>query len=153
MLSNLNESALRDPPLNPEQLLTVLFAVAAVEGESLVVDVASAGHPAPLVRRADGSIERLTSAGPLIGLVKAPAYDSERVVLGRGDTMLLYTDGLTDARAPAEILDEEALVELLVQAAGLRGPELAAYLERSATAEQDPRDDIALLVLDRVAAS
>jgi PAS domain S-box-containing protein len=149
LLRQLNESALREPPLLPEQLVTVLFAVARREAEELVVEVASAGHPPPLVRRASGRVERPSPGGPLIGLSQEPEYRREVVRLGPGDALILYTDGLTDARAPAEMLDERQLAELVARAPAGGSAELAEFLESSATAGEDPRDDIALLVIER----
>jgi sigma-B regulation protein RsbU (phosphoserine phosphatase) len=88
--------------------------------------------------------------GPLIGLMQAPQYRCERVALGAGDLLLLYTDGLTDARAPIEILDDRELVELVERGSGLNGKELTQFLEDSVTRGEDPRDDIALLVIERL---
>jgi PAS domain S-box-containing protein len=150
VLEQLNESALRHPPVGPEQLLTVLFAVVSLLGDDVVVEIATAGHPAPIVRRAGGRADRLPSVGPLIGLMQAPQYRCERVALGAGDLLLLYTDGLTDARAPIEILDDRELVELVERGSGLNGKELTQFLEDSVTRGEDPRDDIALLVIERL---
>lgn len=151
VLEELNRSALRHPPLSPDQVLTVLFAVAMLHDDALVVEVAAAGHPPPLVRRASGTVERLSVGGPLIGLVDAPAYSSERVELAPGDALVLYTDGLTDARAPDQILDEGDLVELVQRGSALNGEALTEFLEGSATRGEDPRDDIALLVIELLA--
>jgi PAS domain S-box-containing protein len=148
VLCLLNDNVLRDPPLLPEQLVTVLFAVASLQDDGLRVDVAAAGHPPPLVRRGDGMIERIAASGPLVGLMESPEYATHRVTLGPGDALLLYTDGLTDARAPTQILDEAALAELVSRGAGLDGKQLAEFLEASVTGGQDPRDDIALLVIE-----
>ena len=148
-LSRLNDSALHQPPLADEPLLTVLFAVAREEDDGLVVKLASAGHPPPLVRRADGQVRRLTPAGPIVGLSERPAYRRDLIRLGPGDSLILYTDGLTDARAPVEILDEDRLAELVARAPAQTGAELAEFLEASVTRGEDPRDDIALLVIER----
>jgi PAS domain S-box-containing protein len=149
VLKRLNGSALRAPPLLPEQLFTVVFAAASVTGDGLALEIASAGHPPPLVRRADGSVEPVPVSGPLIGLTAGPEFVRARVVLGAGDLLLLYTDGLTDARAPDEMLDERDLTTLLERTSGLSGEQLAEFLEASVTRGQDPRDDIALLVIER----
>lgn len=151
LLRHLNEIALRDPPLLPDQLVTVLFAVASLGPEGLVIETAAAGHPAPLVRRADGSVTRLDVGGGLVGLTENPDYQCEHVLLGPGDTLLVYTDGLTDARAPAQILEERDVVEFLSRGAGLEGEQLAEFLELSATGGEDPRDDIALVLVERLA--
>lgn len=150
VLGQLNEIALRDPPMLPEQLLTVLFAVASVRPEGLAVEVTAAGHPPPLVRRADGSVTPLPVGGPLVGLIDNPGYRHEPVLLGPGDAMLLYTDGLTDARAPEEVLQERDLVEFLSRGVGLEGERLVDFLEFSATRGEEPRDDIALLLIERL---
>jgi serine phosphatase RsbU (regulator of sigma subunit) len=71
-----------------------------------------------------------------------------RAVLEPGDTMLLYTDGLTDAHAPHRILSETDLMELLLRGRGLSGEELTEFIEREATGGRDPRDDVALLVVE-----
>ncbi len=149
VLRHLNERLMRDPPSLPEQMVTVLFAVAWRSGDDLVLQFATAGHPPPLILRQDGSVERPRLSGPLVGLTLAPQYHSAQVTLGPGDGVLLYTDGLTDARAPARILDEEELIELIRRGAGKRGDELTQFLEREATGGEDPRDDIAMLVIER----
>jgi serine phosphatase RsbU (regulator of sigma subunit) len=148
VLRLLNENVLRDPPLLPDQLVTVLFAVASLHDDGLGVQIAVAGHLPPLVRRGDGTVERIPAAGPLVGLTASPTYQPRQVVLGPGDALVLYTDGLTDARAPNQILDEAGLAELMSRALGLDGEQLADFLEASATGGEDPRDDIALLVIE-----
>jgi serine phosphatase RsbU (regulator of sigma subunit) len=148
VLRRLNENVMRDPPLLPGQLLTVLFATAWLRESQLVFDVATAGHPAPLVLRRGGAVEHVPVAGPLVGLTFAPEYRACRVTLDPGDAVLLYTDGLTDARAPAQVIDDRQLVTLVERAQGLRGEALTEYLERDVTAGQDPRDDIAMLVIE-----
>jgi PAS domain S-box-containing protein len=149
VLRLLNRSVLRDPPLLPYQLVTVLFAVASREGDAFSITFASAGHPPPLVLRGDDSVERLAVAGPLVGLTELPDYVSAATRLSPGDAVLLYTDGLTDARAPSRILDEPQLVELVTRGSGLRGAELTDFLEREVTGGENPRDDIAMLIFER----
>ncbi len=68
-------------------------------------------------------------------------------MLGPGDSLVLYTDGLTDARAPTHILSEGDLEAVVRRGRGLEAAELAGFLEQAATAGEDPRDDIALLVV------
>ncbi|HLY49874.1 MAG TPA: SpoIIE family protein phosphatase [Solirubrobacteraceae bacterium] len=145
----LNDSVIRESPRVSEQLMTVLFAVAELQEDDLVLDFACAGHPPPLLIHRDGEVERLSVAGPLIGLTSAPEYRSAQVRLRPGETLLLYTDGLTDARAPARMLDEGQLIELIKRARDLSGEELTRFLEHDVTDGKDPRDDIAILVLAR----
>jgi serine phosphatase RsbU (regulator of sigma subunit) len=151
VLGLLNQSVMREAPVPADRLVTVLFAVAERSGDHLLVRFAAAGHPPPLALRADGTVERLSVSGPLVGLVTTPEYETVSVALAAGDAVLLYTDGLTDARAPERILDEHQLGELLERAGERRGEELTRFLEAEVTCGQDPRDDIAMLVIERVA--
>jgi serine phosphatase RsbU (regulator of sigma subunit) len=73
-----------------------------------------------------------------------------RVQLSKGDKLVLYTDGLTDARAPQVVLSEQDVAALLAEAGQLEGQELAQFLESRATRGGEPRDDIAILVLEAV---
>ncbi|MFL5832222.1 MAG: SpoIIE family protein phosphatase [Solirubrobacteraceae bacterium] len=147
VLELLNESVLRDQQDGPGRYLTGVFAVASSETGVLELELAVAGHPPPLVLRADGVVEALSATGPLIGVTTPVRYLPATVELAPGDTIVLYTDGLTDARAPHTILSDSDLAELLGGAQGL-GPEgVAEVLERSATQGQPARDDIAILVI------
>jgi serine phosphatase RsbU (regulator of sigma subunit) len=65
-------------------------------------------------------------------------HRTKQLDLGPGDTMVLYTDGLTDARAPRRILSEEDLEELLQRGRGLDAQALAEFIEPGATGGQDP---------------
>ncbi|MGW6642237.1 PP2C family protein-serine/threonine phosphatase [Streptomyces iakyrus] len=77
------------------------------------VRLASGGHPPALVLRADGRAEFLTTPGGLlIGVVPGAPIGTAETVLGPGDTVLLYTDGLTEARTGTgrdDLYGEDAL--------------------------------------------
>ncbi|MDO0929434.1 SpoIIE family protein phosphatase [Streptomyces sp. TG1A-8] len=63
------------------------------------VHLASGGHPPALVLRADGTADFLpTPGGLLVGVLPAPRFTAATTVLTPGDTLLLYTDGITEAR-------------------------------------------------------
>ncbi|MCK2212238.1 SpoIIE family protein phosphatase [Actinomadura sp. ATCC 31491] len=69
-------------------------------GGGFDVVVAAGGHPPALLLRADGAAEYLdTPGGTPVGLLSEPEFVTARARLAPGDTLLLYTDGLTDARA------------------------------------------------------
>ncbi len=147
VLRRLNAAVLRDTDRGYERFLTAVFATAARTGDGLALTLAGGGHPPPLVRRADGSTELLEAIGPLIGVADDPVFWPVSLTLGPGDTLVLYTDGLTDAQAPARMLSNEDLLTLLAHAGGLDAQQLAEYLERAAVATAQPRDDVAMLVL------
>jgi PAS domain S-box-containing protein len=149
VLSLLNDAVLREADSLPERFLTAVVAVAQHDGDELVLELSAAGHPAPLILRANGRVQQSAASGMLIGVARDVRYESHRLALHRGDTLVLYTDGLTDARAPQEILTELDLAALLSRGRGLGAEALASFLVQSATAGAEPRDDIALLVVER----
>lgn len=83
---------------------------------------ASAGHHPGLVFRPDGTTERLTRTGPLIGLAHGPRPNAE-VAIGSGDVLVLYTDGVVEARGSDKVQLHADGLELLVREAILEGAE------------------------------
>ena len=63
---------------------------------------ANAGHNPPLVVHADGTLERLTTGGIVLGVFPDAAFDSGEVALRPGDRIVLFTDGITEARNGGE---------------------------------------------------
>jgi PAS domain S-box-containing protein len=110
--------------------------------------VSCAGHPAPLVRRADGTVEELGAAGTLLGLVDDPELHDAVTDLGPGDLMVAYTDGLTDAAAPARTWAPEDIVAMVAAADASSPRAVTAHLvEEALGGVAAPRDDVALLAL------
>ncbi len=123
-----------------------------LRGDELVL--ASGGHPAPLRRRgADGAVEELDAGGMLLGAMdEEDAWDESTIAIAPGDTLLLYTDGVTDTPGEAERFGDARLGAALAAA-----PEGAAALLASIAAEVDAfargtaLDDRAMLALRRAA--
>ncbi len=147
VLARLNEAVHREAESLPERFLTAAVAVAHHRDGGLELELAAAGHPPPLVLRGDGTVEQTEAGGLLIGVAPTVSYEAQRLWLGPGDALVLYTDGLTDARAPAHIVSEDELARLVAEGRGLGAERLAEHLETSATAGEPPRDDIAVLVV------
>jgi PAS domain S-box-containing protein len=126
---------------------------------SIAVTLVLGGHPEPLLRHRDGLVERVGRPGTALGLVPAVEVEETQVVLTSGDVLLLYTDGVTEARRGTEQFGEERLAEVLAASAvALRGRTgvTAAHLVAEAVAERiltevtgwaSRRDDVAVLVL------
>ena len=110
--------------------------------------VACGGHPLPAILRADGTVEELGAAGTLLGLVERPELHDRAGELRPGDTIVLYTDGLTEAGAPRQVWAPEDLAEVLRGAAGLAPQDVVEHAVRRALEGQPaPRDDIAVVAL------
>ncbi|MFJ3831229.1 PP2C family protein-serine/threonine phosphatase [Streptomyces sp. NPDC090046] len=122
------------------------------------VHLASGGHPPALVLRADGTADFLpTPGGLLVGILPTATFAPATATLGPGDTMLLYTDGLTEARTGerrTDLYGDEALRAFATDQAG-RSPQAVM---RALTGLLDSfgdglDDDTALLALGVPAAS
>ncbi len=108
---------------------------------------ACAGHPYPLLVRADGTAEYLEHGrGVPLGCLPDPTYEEAGVELAPGDTLLLYTDGLTERRGQ----DLDAVLERVRVSAGAAAEAaVESLLDRAVGAAGDdaPADDVALVAL------
>jgi PAS domain S-box-containing protein len=113
-----------------------------------VVRIASGGHPPALVLHPDGRVTQVAATGGAIGWPGAGSDDVTELTLDRGDTLLLYTDGLVEARKNLlEGMDE--LVRYAAEVARLPAAELPAALVQRVLAGAQRRDDTLALVLRR----
>jgi sigma-B regulation protein RsbU (phosphoserine phosphatase) len=135
----------------------ITLFVAKMDTERGTVTYVNGGHNPPFLVRASGEVEPLTEGGLLLGMFPEAAYEEGAVVLGPGDLLVAYSDGVTEARAPAgpgeeagEDLGEDRLIELLRASRGL-GPEelverlIARVREFSGVAQQ--ADDVTVAVI------
>ncbi len=107
------------------------------------------GHPAPLLLRSDGTVERLVASGPVLGAFRSVAYSAQTTTLGDGDTLLLYTDGVIEARNDSGFFGEDRLVDLLTDLAGETAESIAQTVADAAWefSGGSLRDDIAVLAI------
>jgi serine phosphatase RsbU (regulator of sigma subunit) len=74
----------------------------------------NAGHNPPILMRPDGSWERLSTGGPVLGVMPRAIYRDEQVTVGPGDRLILYTDGLTERTAAnGEEFGDTRLIEVV----------------------------------------
>jgi sigma-B regulation protein RsbU (phosphoserine phosphatase) len=132
-----------------EMFVSALYAV--VDRDNGVLRYGNMGHPHAFVITHDGSVERLVAGGPPLGMLdEAPFSDARPWHVG-GDTLLLFTDGITDARNRAgRRLDEGPVLECVCK---YRHETPARILERvfslldDYTGDVPRRDDLTLVVL------
>ncbi|MFD6277895.1 PP2C family protein-serine/threonine phosphatase [Streptomyces sp. NPDC060209] len=130
---------------------TAIFGVLEPGDGHVGVHLASGGHPSALVQRADGSAHDLpTPGGMLIGALPQAEFTPARTQLFPGDTLLLYTDGLTEARTGAdrELYGDDAL-RAFTAAQPPTGPQalITALTELLTSFGDGLDDDTALLAL------
>ncbi|AEM80991.1 PP2C family protein-serine/threonine phosphatase [Streptomyces violaceusniger] len=119
---------------------------------SVKVEIASGGHLSPLVLRDDGKVAEIVCEGMLLGAVPDPSFGRTECRLEPGELMLLYSDGVTEARGGAsgrEIYGDERLVDALASCGGMQAPSVAERLELLTTEwlAGRPHDDISILTL------
>jgi len=118
----------------------------------------NAGHNPPILLRTDKNIERLEEGGLVLGFLPDQKYEQQITTLKRGDILVLYTDGITEARTPDEetvgekLFGEDRLVQVIMDNASLSAREIqAAILQAVSThTKNTPQgDDITLVVIKR----
>jgi PAS domain S-box-containing protein len=146
VLSELNEAILRQSL--DYRFCTVLYAAIRPVAEGVEALLATGGHPLPFVVRADGGVESAGREGTLLGIVRDPHIDAQPVLLGPGDALVLYTDGVIEASPGDDRLGPERLAEFLGRLAGRDAAAIAREIEREVLAVQGGRlrDDVAVLV-------
>jgi serine phosphatase RsbU (regulator of sigma subunit) len=116
---------------------------------AVVVDLAAGGHPQPLLLRADGSVVPVVAPGMIVGMLREAKFSSVGVRLAPGEALLLYTDGVTEARVGDEQLGGARLTSMLRDCTGMSAQAITERIEQLVLDFLDGRshDDIALLAI------
>jgi serine phosphatase RsbU (regulator of sigma subunit) len=131
------------------KFITMLYLTVDPRG---AVACACAGHPFPRVLLPEAVVEPLEVRGVALGIEPGHTYDAVRTELPPGGAVVLFTDGVVEARRNGKVYGEERLDRLLAEQAILSAEELAtAVLEDCrAFSGGELRDDCAVVVLKRV---
>lgn len=134
------------------QFATVIFGILIPEDGGFAVHLASGGHLPPLLLGADGSARYLdTIGGHPVGIPMEPKFTAARLRLGPGDTLVLYTDGLTEARtsSSAERYDDSgALLKFAAAQSPSTAPAIVAAIQSLLNGfGSGVEDDVAVLAL------
>lgn len=137
---------------NPESMF-VTVCLARYEPATGRLRIANAGHPPPLVVAPDGSSrEAGPSTGTVLGVLENQQFGELALTLDRGERLVLYTDGISEAKSPAGALFTTPGLERLCREFRDRAPqafgeEVLAAVDRYQAGQS--HDDVTLLVLDR----
>jgi phosphoserine phosphatase RsbU/P len=135
----------------PQTFCTVLFLLLDPVPGGHGLTMATGGHPLPLCRRADGSIETLGRSGSFLGMEETASVSESAAVLSPGDTVVLYTDGVTEAHEGDAFFGETGIAEVLAASAGRTAQTVADAVVAAALAYQhgQARDDMAVVVVSQ----
>lgn len=144
ILSRLDDALRQQPAVSLCSALCI-----SVQANCLIVS--SAGHPGPVAVRRDGRIREFGGAGPLLGLASGGSWPERTIRVGPDETVLLYTDGVTDTRGKIDRFGEQRLTGLLIKHADEPPHALLAELESAVDGFQfgPQSDDTAAVALRR----
>jgi sigma-B regulation protein RsbU (phosphoserine phosphatase) len=148
IITHVNDELSRDN--KAYMFVTIFIGILDLKTGKLVYT--NAGHNPPYLMREDGTIKRLDQRhGPVIGAMDGLAYKEDKTNLTRGNTLLLYTDGITEAMNAAKNLFSEKRLEMLLSTQEYESVE---EMVQSTVAEvkrfeegMDQADDITLLAV------
>ncbi|MCG5432021.1 SpoIIE family protein phosphatase [Mycobacterium sp. MYCO198283] len=152
VLQNLQAVLRQESHGDPMRFATVLYGLLSRTNDGFTVRIAGGGHPPALLLRADGSVELLdTRYGQAVGIFRAPRFVAAAGRLCPGDTLLLYTDGLTEARTGrgAERFDDDgALLDFAARHAPATAASVVAAVRALLTElGAGVEDDVAVLAI------
>lgn len=140
--------------VDSDQYLTMSIAV--VDTGTGHVELAHAGHPSPVIQRADGTVEFHEIFSTPIGLIDEGVFDSVAFDLAPGDRLMLYSDGITECPDPEDrLLDDAGLEAIMTRHMHIRGPGFVAATVEALVefrGSADFPDDLSAVLIERVGA-
>ena len=147
VLRVLNDGILRR--IDADRFCTVLYAHIVPVAAGHRLRLSAAGHPLPYRVRPDGSVEQLGRPGLLLGVfAQIEVYDCEYAIMP-GESIVMFTDGVTEHRGEDGMFGEERLVEVLSRSARRSAAQVVDAIDEAVLGYSDRPlvDDIAIVVL------
>ncbi|MFC6593303.1 PP2C family protein-serine/threonine phosphatase [Kitasatospora paranensis] len=149
MLNLLNTALLSS---HHTRFATMVLASAVRRGNMVDLTLTSGGHPSPLIIRANGTVEEADTHGTLIGAIPNISATTAAVSLAPGESCVLYTDGITEAKGGplgGDLFGEERLKRALSGCAGMPAEGIAEHVQMLAAQwlGNRPHDDMAVVVI------
>jgi len=137
---------------DPERFATLLYGI--FDSDNNVITYCNAGHNDAFLISINKEVTRLKKGGLILGMLPEFAYEQESLELKRGDTFLIYSDGITEAmNENEEEFSEKKLLEVVKSNLHLDAQELIERIKQSVkkhSREYSQSDDITLLVIKRI---
>ena len=135
---------------DPDRYCTAIYGVIDRTDGALRLTVGAGGHHLPLLARADGSVTTIGQTGTIIGMIDHPRIVDTTVDLVTGDVVVLFTDGVVEARTPeGEFFGTDRLVSVVAANVSSTASTLVDAVVGAALDHQhgDAADDIAVLAM------
>jgi serine phosphatase RsbU (regulator of sigma subunit) len=149
LVERLNAQICRHSPSS--RFITLFYAVYSPATGAMTY--VNAGQNPPLIRRRDGRYERLDSTGVALGMFDKSTFASVGTILNPGETLIMYSDGITEAEDPGGQPFEESGLEMVVERYAAQGPaEIGAQVLKAVEAHAKQSrfgDDLTILILKR----
>ncbi|MFJ6700575.1 SpoIIE family protein phosphatase [Streptomyces sp. NPDC091272] len=149
VVQSINQALIKRHGSHGTGFVTLVYGHFTPTGSGIDIELVRAGHTFPL-HLTDAGARPVTSEGPLLGVLPEPALESCRVALAPEESLVLYTDGITEARNSADVLFDEARLADALTPSPRRAPEVLATLTaavRAFTEDREVDDDQAVLIL------
>ena len=147
-MATLNQLILSDM----ETELYFTMALADVDLATGRIVIAQAGHPHPIVQRADGTLELVGKGGLPVGLIEGAEYHEFEVTMSAGDRLMIYSDGIVECADPGgNLLDDDGLKRILrdlKQTQGMACLESILWKLSEFADDRDFTDDVSAVLLE-----
>jgi sigma-B regulation protein RsbU (phosphoserine phosphatase) len=152
ILAAVNTALLQEQATGPLRFVTACCMVLEPHPTGVHACLSVAGHPLPVLGRSDGGAAEVGAGGRPLGIAADAEYAETYLRLAPGSTLVLYTDGVTEARDDAGVqFDEEGLLRVLTGTDGLTAAEtvtaVTAAVETHLRGSRHGVDDLAVLAL------
>lgn len=148
VLCRVNDLLLRDTPHG--MFITAFLGI--LDWHNGTMHYTNAGHNLPIIKRRDGSLEKLNKGGMPLGIMDELTLNGHSVHLQPGDTMIMFTDGITEASTATDFFGETRLEEAILCAGSQDPVEVLDSIDSALTefaSSEIPSDDITLLAVHR----
>ena len=147
VLRDLNTALLMQ---DAHDMCTAVYGEIDTTGSELTITLAAAGHPPPLVLRADYTVETLPTRGTMLGAFSDVAFQICQIGLQPGDAIVLYSDGLLDIQPDGTQVDEQWLAEVVRSATDTAAQQIVDRVTETLERLELPlRDDVAFMAISR----
>lgn len=128
---------------------TLIYGLLRKTPSGVELDVGCGGHPPPFVLRSGGELDRVECEGMMVGILSDVSHANWKLSLNSGDSLILYTDGVTEARLGEDFFGEGRLRSILETCTGYDAAKIVATLGDALDHVEDGphRDDMAILAV------